>query len=305
MPEWSGCFTALVTPFSGNGVNPPVDLPAYRKLVRLQESAGIAGVIPCGTTGESPTLTHAEKNLLIEAAVSESKSMLVLAGTGGNCTRDAIELTTHAEDAGADGSLQVCPYYNKPNQDGLFHHFSAIASSADFPIILYNVPPRTSREIAPATMARLAREHSNIVGVKEASGSPETWKAIREQCGAEFTILSGNDSDTLGLMRDFGATGVISVASNPAPQRMANFVSLGRAGKFEEMSDEQARLSPYFDALFIDTNPIMVKHAMEELGLPAGGFRLPLCATSEDKREKLRTVLASMGLVAAKVPASD
>ncbi len=254
-------------------------------------------MVPCGTTGESPTLTHAEKNNLIEAAVAESKRMLVLAGTGGNCTRDAIDLTKHAENAGAHGSLQVCPYYNKPNQEGLFQHFSSIASAVDFPIILYNVPSRTSRDIAPDTVARLAKEHSNIVGIKEASASPEVWKSVRELAGEKFVILSGNDADTFPMMKDHAAKGVVSVASNVLPQRLADFTRLGLAGNFTGMEAEHRRLADFFDVLFIDTNPIMVKFAMNEMSLPAGGFRFPLCDSTQEKKQKMRAQMASLGLL--------
>ncbi|MBI5229088.1 4-hydroxy-tetrahydrodipicolinate synthase [Candidatus Micrarchaeota archaeon] len=294
--EFDGCFTAIITPFKGSGINPSIDWAGYEKLIGFQDEARIAGIIPCGTTGESPTLSHKEHDKLIEVAVEKCKG-LVIAGTGSNCTREAVELTKKAFDAGADASLQVCPYYNKPNQAGLFSHFSEIAKTADFPIILYNIPGRSGREIAPETMVKLARDHSNIIGVKEASGNPEVWKRIRELCGKEFVILSGNDGDTYPLMKDFGARGVISVASNVIPLEMNQFVGRGLDGRWEEMEKANGLLKEFFDTLFIDTNPIMVKEAMNLVGLPAGGLRLPLCETSGKNREQMKDLLRRMGLL--------
>jgi len=290
-----GCFTALVTPFQGSGVNPPVDYDAFKRLVELQNEGRTAGIVPCGTTGESPTLSHEEHNKLVSLSVEACKGF-VIAGTGSNCTREAITMTKHAADAGAHASLQVCPYYNKPNQEGLFRHFAAIAEAADIPMVLYNIPGRSGREIAPETMARLASEYSNVVAVKEASGKEETWKKIRETCPKEFTILSGNDNETLKMMKDYGAAGVISVASNVIPGRITDFVSLGLEKRFAEMEKEGARLEDFFEKLFIDTNPIMAKTALGLLDLPSGGFRLPMCETSVENVEKMRLCLATMGL---------
>ena len=290
-----GCFTALVTPFKGSGVNPPVDYEAFKRLVELQNEGRVAGIVPCGTTGESPTLSHEEHNKLVSLSVEACRG-IVIAGTGSNCTREAIAMTKHAADAGAHASLQVCPYYNKPNQEGLFRHFAAVAEAADIPMILYNIPGRSGREIAPETMARLAAEHSNVVAVKEASGKEETWKKIRETCPKSFTILSGNDNETLNIMKNYGAAGAVSVASNVIPRRMRDFVSLGLEKRFAEMGKEGARLDDFFEKLFIDTNPIMVKTALGLLGLPAGGFRLPMCETSGENAEKMGRCLAALGL---------
>lgn len=293
---FSGCYTAIVTPFKATGVKPEVDYEAYIKLVEMQNQGRVAGVVACGTTGESPVLSHEEHNRVIEITVEHCKSQ-VIAGTGSNCTWEAIEMTKHAEDVGAHATLQVCPYYNKPSQEGLFRHFSAIAEAVDMPIILYNIPGRTSREIAPETMAKLKEEYSNIIGVKEASGREEVWKKIKELCGDDFLILSGNDSDTYQLMKDFSAKGVVSVASNIIPEKMQEFVELGLRGDFDKMKEEHNKLKPLFDVLFIDTNPIPVKEAMRMLNMPAGGFRLPLCETSEENRQKIREVLSKMGLL--------
>jgi 4-hydroxy-tetrahydrodipicolinate synthase len=291
--ELRGCFTALVTPFKGSGVNPPFDEQGFRALLRAQ--APVAGIVPCGTTGESPVLSKEEHERIVEIAVEEF-SGTVIAGTGGNCTRKAIESSEHAQNAGAHALLQVCPYYNKPNQEGLFKHFGAVAEAVDLPIILYNVPGRTSREIAPETMARLEKEYSNIVGVKEATGKPEVWKKIRELCSKDFVLLSGNDQDTLKMMQEFGGAGVISVASNVIPARMQKFVEMGLEKDFSGMKKEHEKLLNFFDTLFIDTNPIMVKEAMNLLEMPAGGFRLPLCETSDANRQKMKEVIAEIAV---------
>jgi 4-hydroxy-tetrahydrodipicolinate synthase len=295
MAEFKGCFTAIITPYVGTGIRTPVDWDAFRQLIELQDKGKISGIIACGTTGESPTLSHEEHNKVISATVEHAKC-LVVAGTGSNCTWEAIEMTKHAEDTGADASLQVCPYYNKPNQEGLFRHFGAVADSVDIPIILYNIPGRSGKEISPETMLRLSEEYSNVIGVKEASGKEETWKKIREVCGEKFLVLSGNDGDTFKMMRDYKARGVISVASNVAPKLMVDFVALGLQGKWQEMEAQNGRLKEFFDALFLDTNPICVKIALNLMGVKAGGFRYPLCETSEENAAKVKAALKKMGL---------
>jgi len=294
--EFWGCFTAIVTPYKGTGIKSALDVEAFRKLLELQNEGGVSGVVPCGTTGESPTTSHAEHNKLIDLTVEHCKGK-VIAGTGSNATWEAIKMSRHAQDVGAHATLQVCPYYNRPSQEGLYRHFGAIAEACDLPHILYNIPSRSGREIAPQTMARLAGEYSNIIGVKEASGKPEVWKAIREACGNDFLILSGNDGDTYALMREYGARGVISVASNIVPKRMAEFTKYGLEGKFEDMAQEHGALKELFEVLFIDTNPIPVKEALNIMGLPGGGFRLPLCETNNDNRIKIRETLKKYGLI--------
>ena len=294
--KFEGCFTAIVTPFNGTGCKPPIDWDAYEKLLEFQDKNKIDGIIACGTTGESPTLSHAEHCRVIEKTVEHSKA-LVVAGTGSNSTWEAIELTKEAANAGAHASLQVCPYYNKPSQEGLFRHFAAIAEAVDLPMILYNIPGRTSKEIAPETMARLTEEYSSVIGVKEATGNPEVWREIRDKCGKNFLILSGNDGDTYELMRSYGAKGVVSVVSNIIPAEMVSFTQLGLAGRFEEMKKEHERLAELFDVMFIDTNPIPVKEAMNRMGIEAGGYRLPMCETSADKRDNLFKVLEKYGLL--------
>ncbi len=296
MVGFEGCFTAIVTPFKGTGVRTEVDWEGFRWLLEKQSEGRVSGIVPCGTTGESPTTSHEEHNRLISISVEHFKGM-VIAGTGSNCTWEAIEMTKHAEDAGASASLQVCPYYNKPNQEGLFRHFGAIAEATSLPIILYNIQGRTSREIAPETMARLAKEYSNIVGVKDASGSQQVQQNIRQACGEKFIILSGNDNETFWMMRNVGARGVISVASNVIPKRMAEFARIGLEGNWQAMEKENNALEEFFATLFIDTNPIMVKEALNLVGLPGGGFRYPLCETSEANRKKMREVLTRYGLL--------
>jgi len=291
-----GCFTAIVTPFTGTGTRVPIDWRGYKKLVEIQNDNGISGIVACGTTGESPTLSHKEHNKVIEQTVLNS-NCAVIAGTGSNSTWEAIEMTKGAADVGADASLQVTPYYNKPNQEGLFRHFGAIAEAVDIPMILYNVPSRTGKYILPDTMARLASEYSNIVGVKEASGKEEVWKGIRATCENDFQIISGNDADTMELMRRYRATGVISVASNVIPKRIIDFVKYGLNKDFVDMERENNALKEFFDVLFIDTNPIPVKEAMNIMGLPSGGYRYPLCETKEENNERIREVLGTLGVL--------
>ncbi|MEM4389784.1 MAG: 4-hydroxy-tetrahydrodipicolinate synthase [Candidatus Micrarchaeia archaeon] len=298
MASFEGCFTAIVTPYKGTGIKTRIDWEGFRRLIEFQNEGGVDGIVPCGTTGESPTTSHAEHNKLIDVVIEHCRGR-VIAGTGSNCTWEAIAMSTHAKDAGAHATLQVCPYYNRPSQEGLYKHFAAIAEAVDIPHILYNIPSRSGREIAPQTMARLAAEYSNIIGVKEASGRPEVWKAIREACGKDFLILSGNDGDTYALMREYGARGVISVASNLIPKRMRAFVRSGLEGKFEDMAQEHSALKELFEVLFIDTNPVPVKEALNLMGLPGGGFRLPLCETTNDNRIKIRETLKQYGLISA------
>lgn len=291
-----GCFTAIVTPFTATGLKSPVDWEAFRNLLSFQKNEGVAGIVACGTTGESPALSHEEHDQVIEFTV-ENFGDITLAGTGSNSTWEAVELTKHAADVGAHASLQVCPYYNKPNQEGLFRHFGEVAQAVDIPIILYNVPGRTGREIAPETMAKLAEEYSNVVGVKEASGNDEVWKGIRTLCPRDFLILSGNDGDTYKLMRYHDAKGVVSVASNVIPGRTAKYVDMGLEGRFAEMEREDRELSRFFEALFIDTNPIPIKEAMNLCNINAGGLRLPLCELEDEKKRKLVEVLKEVKLL--------
>ena len=288
-----GCYTAIITPFEGSGVRVPVDWESFKEIIEFQDAGGIAGIVACGSTGESATLSMDEHKQVI-AFVCENSGGTTIGGTGSNSTWEAVEMTRHAEDVGASASLQVCPYYNKPNQEGLFRHFSKVAEAVDIPIILYNVPSRTVQKIGPSTMARLAEEYSNIVAVKEATGDRGVWSEIAELCPKDFEIISGNDDDTLELIRDFNATGVISVASNIMPQRLTDFVNLCLDGEFEKAEVLQNQLSPLVKALFIDTNPIPIKHVMNLKGFGAGGYRLPLCETTDENKKKIEEVFSDI-----------
>ncbi len=295
--RFSGVYTAIITPFISTDVKSDIDWYSYEKLLELQKSSGVSGIVPCGTTGESPTLDHAEHNEVIERTINFLGGEMVIAGTGSNSTHEAVEMSRHAMDCGAAATLQVCPYYNKPNQEGLFRHFSKIAEKVEIPHILYNIPGRTGREILPETMARLKTECSNIIGVKEASGNPEVWRKIVELCGTDFIILSGDDNKTFTLMKDYAAKGVISVASNIIPNRMKRFVDLGLEGDFSTMEREHNSLENLFETLFIDTNPIPVKHFAFELRLIKNlGFRLPLYETSKQNIEKIRRCIMRYSL---------
>lgn len=291
--RFQGCFTAIVTPFKGSGIRPPIDWSALERLIEFQDGGGVSGLVACGSTGESATLSMDEHNQVIEF-VHEKSSGLTIAGTGSNSTWEAVEMTCHAADVGVAASLQVCPYYNKPNQEGLYLHFSEVARSVDIPIILYNVPSRSGISIKPETMARLAREHSNIVAVKEASAERSVWQAIRDVCPPEFQLLSGNDENTLEMMRDFGASGVISVASNILPREIREMVEKGLKGDFQAMEKDQKRYLDAFNVLFRDTNPIPIKHILNKRGYGVGGYRLPLTETSEEIKKEIEAVFQEL-----------
>jgi 4-hydroxy-tetrahydrodipicolinate synthase len=282
-----GTFTALVTPFR----NGDVDLAALEKLIEAQIAAGITGIVAIGTTGESPTLTHDEKEEVIARAVEIANGRCkVLAGTGSNSTRDAIAATKFAEKAGADGALLVAPYYNKPSQEGLFRHFKAIAEATAVPIILYNIPGRCSVDILPDTVARLAKACRNIVSIKEASGSVERVGELRRRLPDEFTILSGDDSLTLPFM-SVGAAGVVSVASNLFPAEVCMLVRASESGDLKSAEKLHRKFSPLFKDLFIEPNPVPVKAALGWRGVMSGEVRLPLCEMSEANQARLRKTL--------------
>ena len=283
---FSGAFTALVTPFR----NGAVDEEALEALVEFQIQQGINGLVPCGTTGESPTLSEEEDRLVIETVVRVAAGRVpVVAGTGSNSTDMAIKYTKMAEEAGADGSLQVSPYYNKPTQEGLYRHFATIAESTSLPLILYNIPGRTSVEISAATLARLA-EVPNIVGVKESTLSMNMTSDIRHLSGEEFVILSGDDPMTLPVMA-LGGSGVISVASNIAPAAVSEMVAALNAADLARGRELHYRLLPLFRALFIETNPIPVKAAASLLGLCSDEVRLPLVSMSGENLRTLQDVV--------------
>ncbi len=282
-----GTFTALVTPFR----NGRIDVSAFQTLIETQIAAGISGVVAIGTTGESPTLSHDEREQLIRLTVATAnKRCLVIAGTGSNATEHAVADTKMAEKLGADGVLLVAPYYNKPSQEGLFRHFKAIAESTSLPIILYNIPGRCSVDINPETVVRLAKECRNIVSIKEASGSVERVSDLRRRLPESFTILSGDASLTLPFM-SVGATGVVSVTSNLFPAEVCALVRACESGDFKSAATLHRKLLPLFKALFIEPNPVPVKTALGWRGAMSGEVRLPLCEMSEANQASLRKTL--------------
>jgi 4-hydroxy-tetrahydrodipicolinate synthase len=282
-----GTFTALVTPFRDGGI----DVSAFEKLIETQIVAGITGIVAIGTTGESPTLSHDEREQVIRLVVAKAnKRCVVLAGTGSNSTEHAIADTTTAEKLGVDAALLVAPYYNKPSQEGLFRHFKAIANATSLPIMLYNIPGRCSVDILPETVARLAGACRNIVCIKEASGSVERVGELRRRLPEEFTILSGDDSLTLPFMA-VGAAGVVSVASNLFPSEVCALVRTCESGDLKSAARLHRKLLPLFKDLFIEPNPVPVKAALGWRGAMSGEVRLPLCEMSEANQARLRKTL--------------
>ena len=287
---FSGTFTALVTPFKSDET---VDFDALTKLIERQIDAGVDGVVPVGTTGESPTLSHDEHVEVIRCAVQTAAGRIqVIAGSGSNSTKEALTLTQKAIDAGVDGVLQITPYYNKPSQEGLFRHFSKLADLGA-PVVLYNVPGRTSRQIDISTIVRLS-EHPHIVAVKEAGGSVERVSAILDAC--DITVLSGDDGLAFPMIA-VGATGVISVASNVVPEQVCNMIRAARDGNMADARRLHNQLYPLFRDLFIDTNPIPVKAAMAMMGLTPEVYRLPLCELDDRARMQLRATLKALELI--------
>ena len=288
-----GCGTALVTPFRKDL---SLDEATLRVLVRRQIQAGINFLVPCGTTGESPTLLHEEHLRVVAITLEEAKGKVpVLAGAGGYDTRHVIEMAREIERMGAEGILSVTPYYNKPTQEGLYHHFKAIAAATSLPIILYNVPPRTNVNIDPPTLRRLS-EIENIIGVKEASGNISQITQVIQQVPEDFLVLSGDDALTLPLAA-MGGRGIISVASNEIPAEMTQLARLCLAGKFEEARIMQRKWLPLMEVNFIETNPTPVKAAMAEMGLLEPVFRLPLVPPRTENLAKIRTVLESLAIL--------
>src|SRR6266568_3555445 len=282
-----GTFTALVTPFRDNAI----DVSAFQKLIEAQITAGITGVVAVGTTGESPTLSHEEREQAIRLAVTiANKRCVVLAGTGSNATHHAVADTTMAEKLGADGALLVAPYYNKPSQEGLFRHFKAIADATALPIMLYNIPGRCGVDILPDTVVRLASECRNIVSIKEASGSVERVSELRGRLPEAFTILSGDDSLTLPFM-SVGAVGVVSVASNLVPTEVCALARACESGDLKSAEKSHRKLLPLFKDLFIEPNPVPVKTALGWREAMSPEVRLPLCEMSEANQARLRKTL--------------
>jgi 4-hydroxy-tetrahydrodipicolinate synthase len=285
----------MVTPFRDG----QVDEAKLRELVEFHVTHGTDGLVPCGTTGESPTLSHAEHKRVVEIVVEAAAGRIpVVAGTGSNSTAEAIDMTVHAARAGADAALLVSPYYNKPTQEGLYRHFRAIAEAApDLPMIPYNIQGRTAVNIETETMARLA-QIPNIVGVKEASGSLDQMTAVVLACGPDFAVLSGDDTLTLPLM-SVGGRGVISVVANFLPREVADLTHAALEGDWKRARDLHWKLFPICKAVFLETNPIPVKEAMAMLGLIRPEWRLPMCPMSDGNREKLRKVLIQAGVLKA------
>ncbi len=291
---FKGAFVAIVTPFR----NGKFDEEAYRELIEFQIASGTHGIVPCGTTGESATLSHDEHKYVVKVAVDQVKGRVpVIAGAGSNSTREALDLISFAKDVGADAALVITPYYNKPTQEGLYQHYSFLAKETGFPLVIYNVPSRTGVDILPETIARIAREHPNVVGVKEATGSVRRTTEILEKVDREdFCILSGDDFIVYPLIC-VGAKGVISVVSNILPSKMARLVDAALEGSHEEARKLHYELQPACRAMFLETNPIPVKTALAMMGKIQEEFRLPLCKMSEENRKKLRQILDSYGLV--------
>jgi 4-hydroxy-tetrahydrodipicolinate synthase len=286
--KFTGTYTAIVTPFRRGG---KLDAAALQRLIQAQVKGGVDGIVPVGTTGESPTLDYEEHIEVIERSVEFAGGKIkVLAGTGANSTSEAIYLTQAAEKTGADGSLQVAPYYNKPTQEGLFQHFKAVANATRLPIVLYSIPGRCGVEIAIDTVKRLATSCRNIIGIKEAGGSADRVSQLRAALGPRFTILSGDDSLTLPFM-SVGAHGVVSVASNVVPKQVARMVRAFAAGNVAAAQKLHHQLYPLFKDLFIETNPIPVKAALAMLEVIEEEYRLPLVPLGAKNRQALRRTL--------------
>lgn len=292
---FAGAHTALVTPFNEKGM---IDPDAFRAIIDRQFDSGIKGIVPCGTTGESSTLSTEEHHLVIEMAVKQARKRgLVIAGTGSNSTREAIDLTQAAELAGADAALLVTPYYNKPSQEGLFQHYKAIAFSTDLPLMLYSIPGRCHIQIEVETCVRLAEACPNIKAIKEAGGVTERVRKLRAALPAEFEILSGDDALTVDFMKE-GAVGVVSVASNLIPGAMADLARAMHEGRIGEAEAIHAKYAPLFNAfLQLDTNPVPIKAALGLARACLPKLRLPMVEMPAEKTEQLRGILAGLGLV--------
>jgi len=285
---FKGVYPALITPFTKDK---KLDIEGLRSNIEHLMAGGVAGFVPCGSTGESATLSFDEHKATVDAAVDVS-NVPVIAGTGSNNTTEAIDLTKHAQDAGADAALLIVPYYNKPMKNGLIKHFSAIADATEFPLILYNIPGRTGINMDPETISTLAHEYSNITGIKEASANfSQISDVIELTQGLGFYVLSGDDGLTLPMM-SLGATGVISVAANILPKKMAELVRLCLDGNYVGARKTHFELSPLFRALFIETNPIPIKKACELMGLAGGPLRLPLTDMQDSNVAKLKSILS-------------
>ena len=290
---FTGVLPAIVTPFKNGGL----DEEGLRQLIEFHLENGVHGIVPCGTTGESATLSHDEHERVVEITVEQVNGRVpVVAGTGSNNTAEAVRLTAHAKKAGADGVLMISPYYNKPTQEGIYQHYKKVAEEVDIPIIVYNIPGRTASNIEPTTFARLA-EMKNIVGVKEASGSMKQITEIIRLCGDEFTVVSGEDFLTYPLMA-VGGKGVICVVANIVPRDMADLCNLLLAGDFDQARGPYYRLLPLCHSMFVETNPAPVKAALAMMGkISSAEVRLPLAPMSEANLGKLRKELEAYGVL--------
>jgi 4-hydroxy-tetrahydrodipicolinate synthase len=287
-----GALTAIITPFRDGAV----DEAALRELIEWQIQSGIDGLVPCGSTGESATLSHAEHERVIKITIEQTRRRVpVVAGTGSNSTAEAIRLTASAREMGADGALLISPYYNKPTQDGIYKHYKMVAASVDLPIFAYNIPGRTGSNIAPETFARLA-EIKNMIGVKEASGSTEQTSDILRLTNGEFTVLSGDDALTVPLMA-IGAKGVIATIGNAMPRETHEMAAAGLAGDFERARQLHYKMLPLMRTLFIETNPICIKQALAFMGKCCNELRMPLVPMTPPAAEKLKGAMKELRLI--------
>jgi len=293
MSKFRGAFVAIVTPFTDGRL----DEKGLKDLIEFQIAGGTHGIVPCGTTGESATLTHAEHHRVVELTIKTVAGRVpVLAGTGSNSTSESIELTRAAKEAGADGALMITPYYNKPSQEGLYQHFKAVAEAVEIPIILYNVPSRTSVNMLPATVARCA-QIANIVGIKEATADLNQISQVIRLCPKDFVVMSGDDFTSMPTVM-IGGAGVISVTSNVAPKDMAAMMDAALAGDIARAQELHYKLLPLMQAMFIDTNPVPAKTALAMMGKIKSGLpRLPLYKMNEANEDKLKKVITAYGLV--------
>jgi len=293
MTKFRGAFVAIVTP----NIDGQIDEQGLVDLIEFHIANGTHGIVPCGTTGESATMSHAEHHRVVELTVKTVNGRVpVVAGSGSNSTSEAIDLTKHAKAAGVDGVLMVSPYYNRPSQEGLYQHFKAVAEAVDVPIILYNVPSRTSSNVLPATVARLAAI-DNIVGIKEATGSLNQVSEVIMLCPDDFAVLSGDDFTSMATVL-VGGTGVISVTSNVAPRDMADMMAAALAGNLARANELHYKLFPLMQAMFYDTNPVPAKTTLHLMGkIKSAAPRLPLCSMSDDNLARLKAALTAYGLI--------
>ncbi len=293
MTIFKGAFVAIVTPF----IDGKVDEQGLKDLIEFQIANGTSGIVPCGTTGESATLSHEEHHQVVELTIKAVNGRVpVLAGTGSNSTAETIELTRHAKEAGADGSLMITPYYNRPSPEGLYQHFKAAAEAVDIPIIMYNVPSRTGVNMMPETVARCA-EIDNVVGIKEATANLNQISEVIRLCPDDFAVMSGDDFTSMATVA-IGGTGLISVTSNVAPRDMAAVIDLALAGDFAKAREAHYRLFPVMQAMFLESNPVPAKKTLELMGkITSGSPRLPLAEMTEANLARLKQVISAYGLI--------